>query len=144
VTAAAGRIAAMSAVPSFTFAIHPERLAIVRLAADAPLPVWARGGFVTVSRTAAELSIVCAQQHVPPAAQQERDRVAFGIAGIVPMTSIGVLAALCGALAAARVPVFVISTYDTDWLLVTAANASAAQCALETLGHRFVGAWPAS
>jgi hypothetical protein len=127
---------------TFTFAIHPERLAIARLAPDAPLPEWARGGFVTVSRTHAELSVVCAQQHVPAGVQQERDRVAFGITGTVPMTSIGVLAALCGALAGARVPVFVISTYDTDWLLVTAANAPAARRALESLGHRFSGDWP--
>ncbi len=128
---------------SFTFAIHGELLAIARLPADAPLPAWAHGGFVTSSRTAAELSIVCAQQHVPGDVRHERDRVAFGIAGTVPMTTIGVLASLCGALAGARVPVFVISTYDTDWLLVTAANAPAAQGALEALGHRFRGSWPA-
>ena len=129
--------------PGFTFAVHPERLAIVRLAPDAAVPPWARGAFVTVSRTPAELSIVCAQQHVPADVQHERDRVAFGIAGVVPMTTVGVLAALCRALADVRVPVFVISTYDTDWLLVTAANADAAQRALEALGHRFVGEWPA-
>jgi hypothetical protein len=153
VTTPAGRIAAMStsagqgagagAAGTFTFEIHPERLAIARLPADAALPSWAQGGFVTVSRTAAELSIVCAQRHVPAAVQQERDRVAFGITGTVPMTTIGVLAALCGALAASRVPVFVISTYDTDWLLVTAADAPAAQRALDAAGHRFTGSWPA-
>lgn len=132
----------MTTAPTFTFAVHPERLAIVRLAPDAPVPQWARGAFVTISRTRSELSIVCAQQHVPAAEQQERDRFAFGIAGVVPMTTIGILAALCDALAAARVPVFAISTFDTDYLLVAAAHGDAARRALEARGHRFEGAWP--
>lgn len=128
---------------SFSFVVHPERLAICRLPAEAAIPDWARGGFVTISRTAAELSIVCAQRHVPANVQQERDKVAFGIAGVVPMTTIGVLASLCGALAAAQVPVFVVSTYDTDYLLVGAAKFAAARTALAGLGHRIVGEQPA-
>ncbi len=128
---------------SFSFVVHPERLAICRLPADAAIPEWARGGFVTISRTAAELSIVCAQSHVPAGVQQERDKVAFGIAGVVPMTTIGVLASLCGALAKAQVPVFVVSTYDTDYLLVGAAKFAAARTALAGLGHRIVGEQPA-
>ena len=127
---------------SFSFVVHPERLAICRLPADAAIPDWARGGFVTISRTAAELSIVCAQRHVPASVQQERDKVAFGIAGVVPMTTIGVLASLCGALAKVRVPVFVVSTYDTDYLLVSAANFDAARAALAGLGHACRGDLP--
>lgn len=126
----------------FTFRVHGERLAIARLAADAPVPAWAEGGFVTVSRTTDELSVVCAQRHVPVGTRHERDRVAFGIAGVVPMTTVGVLAALCGALADARVPVFVISTFDTDWLLVHADRFAAARAALQALGHAFAGAPP--
>ena len=127
---------------SFSFVVHPERLAICRLPADAPVPEWARGGFVTISRTAAELSIVCEQRHVPTSVQQERDKIAFGIAGVVPMTTLGLLASLCGALAKVRVPVFVVSTYDTDYLLVGAANFDAARAALAGLGHQILGAQP--
>ncbi len=126
----------------FEFVIHGERLAIARLPAAAAVPDWARGDFVTVSRTPTELSIVCAQRHVPPALPQTRDRVAFGIVGVVPMTTIGVLAALCGALAAAGVPVFVLSTFDTDWLLVPAERGAAAQRALEQAGHSCRGRVP--
>lgn len=125
------------------FAVHGERLAIARLAPDAPPPAWARGGFVTVSRTATELSVVCAQQHVPAGVQQERDRVALGITGVVPMTTVGLLASLCGALAGAGVPVFVISTFDTDWLLVNARDFGAARTALVAAGHTVRGELPA-
>lgn len=121
--------------PSYVFRVHDERLAIARLAQDAPAPEWARGRFVHVARTPAELSIVCAQEHVPAGVTHERDKVALGIEGTVPMTVVGLLADLCRALAEARVPVFVISTYDTDWLLVDAARLSAARAALEGAGY---------
>jgi hypothetical protein len=123
--------------PRFTFRIHDEPLAIARLEPDAPPPDWAKGRFVHLARTPDELSIVCAQRHVPRGVVHVRDRVAFGIAGTVPMTSIGILASLCAALAAAQVPVFALSTYDTDWLLVPAERLEAAKRALEAQGHAF-------
>jgi hypothetical protein len=127
---------------SFRFRVHPERLAIARLPRDAELPAWVAGGFVNIARTPDELSIVCAQASVPRDAVHERDKIALGIEGTVPMTTVGILAALCGALAAAEVPVFVVSTYDTDWLLVSAAKLESARRALESLGHVVEGAAP--
>lgn len=128
----------------FRFLIHPERLAIARLEPDAAIPEWARGGFVTITRTAAELSVIAAQVHVPSTVLAARDKLALGIVGVVPMTSVGILAALCSALAAARVPVFAVSTYDTDWLLVDAARFPDARRALEGAGHGFEGDPPAT
>ncbi len=122
--------------PVFVFKKHDEHLAIARHSPDAAWPAWARGRFVSVTRTRAELSVICAQKHVPATVKCERDKVAFGIVGVVPMTSIGILAQLCGALAAAAVPVFAISTYDTDYLLVSADRVEATTAALLALGHR--------
>jgi hypothetical protein len=127
---------------ALSFRVHHELLAIARLAPDAAVPAWARGDFVTVSRTPSELSVVCADAHVPAAVTAERGRVMFGIEGVVPMTTVGLLAALCGALAARRVPVFAISTYDTDYLLVHGERSGEARAALESLGHRVTGAAP--
>jgi len=128
----------------FVFRVHPERLAIARLDRGAEIPGWARGAFVNVARTPDELSIVCAQGHVPLGVLHERDKVALGIAGTIPMTTVGILAALCGALAAAQVPVFALSTYDTDWLLVSAERFGAARRALEGAGHALEGEMPGS
>ncbi|MBL8859553.1 MAG: ACT domain-containing protein [Planctomycetes bacterium] len=127
---------------NYGFQVHAERLAIARLAPADDIPTWARGGFVAITRTAAELSIVCAQAHVPADIVQERDKIAFGIVGTVPMTTIGLLASLCTALAEARVPVFVISTYDTDWLLVSANHFDTACAALVRSGYRVTGEMP--
>lgn len=126
------------------FLVYGERLAIARLAPRAALPAWAAGPFVTTSRTASELSIVCAQSGVPASVRHERDRVALCIEGVIPMTTVGLLAELCGALAAVHVPVFVISTYDTDWILVPAERFEAARAALEGQGHVVSGGLPAA
>ena len=130
--------------PRFAFLVHDERLAIARLPPDAPVPAWVRGRFTNIARTPSELSIVCAQVNVPRGTQHERDKIALGIEGVVSMTSIGILAALCATLAASQVPVFVISTYDTDWLLVSADRFDAARTALEAAGHTILGELPAS
>ena len=132
--------------PGLVFHVHPERLAIARLPSDAPLPAWIEGlegDFVNAARTRQELSIVCAQTRVPSGVTQERDKVALGIEGVIPMTTVGLLAGLCTALAAAHVPVFAISTYDTDWLLVSADRFAEAAGALAGAGHRVIGSLPA-
>jgi hypothetical protein len=127
----------MNSTPALTFVfhVHGERLAIARLPADAAVPAWADGGWCTTSRTATELSIVCAQSRVPASTLQERDKIALGIDGVIPMTSIGILAALSVVLANASVPIFVISTFDTDWLLVSVDRFEAARAALSAAGH---------
>lgn len=132
----------MKNTTTFLFRVHGERLAIARLDRTADFPSWARGGFVTISRTVDELSVVCAQAHVPRDVVHERDKIALGIEGVIPMTTIGVLAGLCGALAEVRVPVFVISTHDTDWMLVSADRFEAARTALAGLGHAVEGHLP--
>lgn len=128
----------------FHFAIHGERLAIARLAPDAPLPAWASGSFVSLTRTPAELSIVCTARHVPLDVVQVRDKLALGIEGTVSMTAVGIMAGLCTALADARVSVFVIATYDTDWILISVDSLDAARGALEALGHQVSGNLPAA
>ncbi len=128
---------------SFRFRVHDERLAIARLPQTAAFPAWAQGRFVHLARTPDEVSIVCAQVHVPADVQQERDKIALGIEGVIPMTTVGILAALCGALAKETVPVFALSTYDTDWLLVSAARFDDARRALESVGHSVIGTLPA-
>ena len=100
----------------------PGRFAVCRLAADAPLPVWvfhAGATHYSVTRTPDELSIVCDEDDVPPAVDRaERGWRALQLRGPIPFETLGVIAGLTAPLAAAGVPVFVLSTYDTDYMLV--------------------------
>jgi hypothetical protein len=126
------------------FHVHGSKLAIARLEPNAEIPAWPRGDFVSISHTRDELSIVCSQSAVPRDVRAERDRIGLAIVGVIPMTTVGLLASLCTALAAANVPVFVISTYDTDWILVSAERFASARKALEGLGHTVSGTLPES
>lgn len=115
--------------------VAPARLAVCRLPADAPLPEWPRGAFVSVTRTPAELSVVCDDAAVPDEVQAERGWRAMQLEGPIPFETTGVAAGLTGALAAKRISLFLISTYDTDWLLVKEAVLDAAIAALREAGY---------
>lgn len=119
-----------------TITVHPDRYAICRLEAGAPLPAWAGGGdFLSVTRTAQELSVVCTDSMVPESAHAERSRRLLQIEGTLAFTLIGVLASVAAPLAAAEISVFAVSTYDTDYLLVSEKDLPRAQEVLEAAGH---------
>lgn len=116
----------------------PERLAVCRLAADAPVPAWPRGAFVSITRTPDELSVVTREAAVPDDVQAERGWRAFKLHGPIPFEVTGVAASLTGALAADGISLFLISTYETDWLLVKEAAVERATAALVRAGYDVV------
>ena len=121
----------------FQLTVLPGFFAIVRLAADAPLPSWASAGdFFSVTRTSDELSVVCLANQVPSSLTAETAWRALKVQGPFALSEIGVLAALAAALAHAKVSLFAISTFDTDYLLVNEQQLPAAIAALKGAGHR--------
>lgn len=111
-------------------------LAVSRLAPDAPVPAWAWDGpFAAVTRTPAELSIVCAAASVPAGVATAGPWCALRVAGPLDLAETGIVAALATALAAAHVSVFPIATYDTDYLLVADHALADAVAALRGAGH---------
>ncbi len=122
----------------FPLRLLPGRYAVCRLRPDAPVPQWAlRPGstFSCVMRTPEELSVVCQEAAVPPFVNlAEKGWRAFQLVGPVPFTTTGVISSLTAPLAAAGVGVFVLSTYDTDYVMVKEANLEKAQAALQAAG----------
>ena len=119
--------------------VLPETLAVCRLPADAPVPAWTSGdGLVSLTRTGDELSIVCPAGRVPRGVPAEGGWRAFRVNGAIPFGVTGILAGLSSPLATAGVPIFAISTYDTDYVLVKAADLPRAVSALERAGHAVV------
>jgi hypothetical protein len=113
-----------------------ERFAISRLATDAPVPDWAtRGPFFSVTRTGDELSVVSEISQVPAGVQSQPGWRVFKVHGPFVLSEIGVLSALAAPLAEAKISLFAISTFDTDYLLVAAETLSAAITALGRAGH---------
>jgi hypothetical protein len=123
--------------PRLPLEVLPDTLAICRLPAGAALPAWAAApaAFVTVSRTAEELSITAVQHLVPVDVRCERDYRALRVRGTLPPDLIGILLSIAEPLAKAGLSIFAISTYDTDYVLVKARDLPAALEALRAAGH---------
>lgn len=115
--------------------ILPEQLAVCRLPPSAPVPEWVRGAFTSVTRTRDELSVVCDDGAVPAAVQAERGWRVVRVEGPIPFDVTGVAAALVAPLAAARISVFPIATYDTDYLLLKEDSFARAVDVLRAAGH---------
>lgn len=122
--------------------VHPTRLAVCGLAPDLPVPMWVpeeADPLVSVTRTGDELSIVAPEAVVPEDVTVERGWRALSVRGPLEFSMTGVLASLSGPLADAGIPVFVVSTYDTDWLLVRDGDLDRAVDVLRAAGHHIPG-----
>jgi uncharacterized protein len=120
-----------------TVELLEPRLAISRLPADAPVPswVWSATGFLTITRSPGELSIITDEAVVPPTVPSRRGYRALRVRGTLPFGLIGVLLSLLDPLARAGIPVFALSTHDTDYVLVRDGDLEQARNALERAGH---------
>lgn len=120
----------------YSFTLLPDRLAITRLAADSPMPTWMEtAGFVSVTRTPGVLSIVCAASAVPAFAQADSGWRCLILAGTFPLDSVGVLSAISTPLAEAGIPIFVVSVWSTDCILVREERIPEALAWLRRAGH---------
>lgn len=123
---------------------YPETLAVVRLGPGADVPPWAESSSIfSVTATAAETSVVCAGRNVPKKMPHQKPFTAFCVDATLDFGLTGVLVALLGPLAEAGISVFTLSTFDTDWILVPAAEADRAEEAWRRSGHTTAPAVPA-
>lgn len=113
--------------------------AVARLDAAAEVPAIGAARFLSVTRTVDELSIVCAQDDAPASARVEGPYALLRVVGTLAHDLTGILVRLLVPLGDARVPIFALSTFDTDYLLVPAGDRARAEAALVAAGHRFVG-----
>lgn len=111
------------------------RLAVCRLPPEAPVPAWATGELASVTRTASELSVVAGAGAVPEGVRSVGPLRALAVEGPLDFATVGVLLALLAPLAAAGVSVFVLSTFDTDLVLVREVDLERSVAALRASGH---------
>ena len=98
----------------------PDRYEVCRLDKDESIPasLLNKADFISVTRTAEELSIVCTENTVSNCTKVQKGMRAFKIVGPLSFSLTGVLASLINPLSEQGISVFAISTYDTDYLLV--------------------------
>ena len=96
-------------------------------------------GVVFFARTDDELSLVCQSRFTPESSAREDGWNMLRIEeGALDFSLTGVLAGLTDVLAKAKIGIFAVSTFNTDYLLVKAAKLEAAVDALESAGYTFV------
>jgi hypothetical protein len=123
---------------NLTLSLLPDSYSVCRLGPEADIPSWALAGdFFSITRTKEELSLVCSQEIVPLGVQCEKGWRCIVVSGPLDFSLTGILASLTNSLAEAGISVFVISTFDTDYLLVKADNLKRAVLKLAEAGHSF-------
>lgn len=93
------------------------------------------GEFVFTGSTDGERSLVCPTTAVPSNTVSREDGWrAFRIVGQLDFSLVGVLASITSTLAAEGIPVFAVSTFDTDYILVRSRDLSDAEDTLRSSG----------
>lgn len=110
--------------------------AVSRLPAQADIPNWADGnGFVTISRSAFELSIVCLAERVPAGTATESGWCCFRFVGPFAFGATGIVLSVVRPLSEGGLGVFVVSTFDGDHILIKQTDLPHALALLQVAGH---------
>ncbi len=106
-----------------SLSILPGKLAICLLGKNNEIPSWAlKSNFFSISKTIDELSVVCLEDIVPDGIKFEGNWKAFKVEGKFDFSVTGILASLAKPLADGNISIFVVSTFNTDYILVKSEN----------------------
>ncbi len=109
---------------------------VARLHPSDPVPAWADGGgFVSISRTDDELSIVCLQDRIPPNARSDGGWSCFKFQGPFAFDETGVVLSVIAPLSTHGIGIFVVSTFDGDHMLIKSSDLEKARGLLADAGH---------
>ncbi|MBS6886940.1 ACT domain-containing protein [Clostridium paraputrificum] len=87
------------------------------------VPLWVdTKNFISITRTEDELSIVCIDKNIPNEIKSEKGWRVLKVEGPLDFSLIGILSEISGILAKEKISIFVVSTFDTDYILVKEEN----------------------
>ena len=120
-----------------TFSFLSGQFALIRLPPDSAIPHWALAstGFVSITRTTDELSLVCPSDLVPPGVVSDDGWCCLKLKGPFAFDQVGILSSFAVPLAQNSVSIFAISTFDTDYILLKEHQRAAAIETLRSAGH---------
>jgi len=113
--------------------------AVSRLLPTDRIPAWADGnGFVSISRSGEELSIVCLAERVPAEVRSDTGWRCMHLVGPFAFDETGIVLSVIRPLSENGVGVFVVSTFDDDHLMVKGDVFERARTLLREAGHTFI------
>mgnify|MGYP000114060420 FL=1 len=93
-----------------------------------------------IGKTDEEKSLGCITEDVPSNVTEREDGwMAFRIQGVLDFSMIGILSEISGILAENKIGIFVISTYNTDYVLTKKENYQRALDVLNRAGYKIAG-----
>jgi hypothetical protein len=100
------------------------------------IPEWVDGdGFVSISRTDDELSLVCLQQRIPPEITIDKEWTCFKFLGPFAFGDAGVILSVIRPLSENGMGKFVVSTFNGDIMLLKSDDVPSAIKLLQQAGH---------
>ena len=125
----------MNGEKPITLEILPEEFVICQIgsAAEADLSQ----SFTFLSRTDEELSLVCPREAAPCLPlKMEAGYRCLRIQGVLDFSLVGILSGIAACLAERKIPLFALSTFNTDYILVKENHLPGARAALEEKGYQ--------
>jgi hypothetical protein len=83
------------------------------------------------------MTVVCPEENVPAGITCEKAWRCLRIGGVLDFSETGILSSLTVSLAGEGIPLYALSTYSTDLILIKERDLSRAVLALTGAGHRF-------
>lgn len=126
-------------MPKQTLAVVAETMTIHSLAANAVIPPEVlRSQLFFIAKTAEELSIVVPETVPIESDDSDGGWRALEVLGPLNLSMVGIMAAIGNVLAKAKISIFVLSTFETDFFLVKNKSLEAALLALEADGYTVI------
>jgi len=123
------------------FILLKGEYSIYRFKRDSPIPEWIYDSdFYSVTRTTDELSIICKPVDLIMGNDIKIDnhwRI-LKIDGVLDLSLIGIIATVSTILKDNKIPIFTISTFDTDYILLKDLDLNKTVAALRHAGHKLL------
>ena len=94
--------------------------------------------FYSLSNSQEELSLVCPEQILIQSENSSPNWKCLKVAGPLDLKLTGILAGLSDTLEKAKISIFAISTFETDYLLIQEQVLETAKTALKSAGYKFL------
>ena len=114
----------------------PDYYAVCRLRENKQIPERVRDlPFYAIIRTEESLTFICNQKFIKDDVECEKNWRCLEIEGPFEFSEIGIISQVCGPLARSKIPVYVISAFETDYLLIKDTFLEEALATLRNSGH---------
>ena len=126
-------------MPNLKLSVLPLKFAIVRLKHTDPLPdCHTLGKFWSITHTEEEISLIIQESQVKSEWIAEMGWRILKVKGPLYFSLTGIIASLALPLAEAKISIFAVSTYDTDFIMIKEIQMDSAIHVLKEQGFEFV------